>query len=77
MFGNILDPESAVSQAKARPQDYALLGYLNTRPRTTYLAQPPQPESADARLPGAPAQPASSTNTRTIRAAPGETEGMA
>ncbi|HZZ59081.1 MAG TPA: TAT-variant-translocated molybdopterin oxidoreductase [Opitutaceae bacterium] len=39
VFGNILDPNSEVSQAKARVQDYALLGYLNTRPRTTYLAR--------------------------------------
>jgi molybdopterin-containing oxidoreductase family iron-sulfur binding subunit len=39
VFGNILDPDSAVSQAKARDQDYKLLGYLNTRPRTTYLAR--------------------------------------
>ena len=39
VFGNILDPQSAVSQAKAHAQDYALLGYLNTRPRTTYLGK--------------------------------------
>jgi Fe-S-cluster-containing dehydrogenase component len=38
-FGNILDPNSQVSQAKARAQDYALLGYLNTRPRTTHAAR--------------------------------------
>jgi len=39
VFGDIADPTSAVSVAKAREQDYALLGYLNTRPRTTYLAR--------------------------------------
>jgi len=39
VFGNILDPQSAVSQAKTHAQDYALLGYLNTRPRTTYLGK--------------------------------------
>jgi len=39
VFGNLLDPKSAVSIAKSREQDYALLGYLNTRPRTTYLAR--------------------------------------
>ncbi|MEZ5414253.1 MAG: TAT-variant-translocated molybdopterin oxidoreductase [Opitutaceae bacterium] len=39
VFGNILDPESEVSKAKAREQDYALLGYLNIRPRTTYLGK--------------------------------------
>jgi len=39
VFGNILDPKSAVSEAKACSQDYALLAYLNTRPRTTYLGK--------------------------------------
>jgi molybdopterin-containing oxidoreductase family iron-sulfur binding subunit len=38
-FGNILDEHSAVSKAKAREQDYGLLAYLNTRPRTTYLGR--------------------------------------
>jgi molybdopterin-containing oxidoreductase family iron-sulfur binding subunit len=39
VFGDIADPATAVSLAKAREQDYSLLGYLNTRPRTTYLAR--------------------------------------
>ena len=49
VFGDIMDPKSAVSQAKAREQDYALLGYLNIRPRTTYLARlrNPNPKMPD------------------------------
>jgi Fe-S-cluster-containing dehydrogenase component len=46
VFGNILDENSGVSRAKARGQDYALLGYLNTRPRTTYLARLRNPTPA-------------------------------
>jgi MoCo/4Fe-4S cofactor protein with predicted Tat translocation signal len=48
-FGNILDPQSRVSQAKAREQDYAVLGYLNIRPRTTYLGKlrNPNPKMPD------------------------------
>jgi molybdopterin-containing oxidoreductase family iron-sulfur binding subunit len=53
-FGNILDEKSRVSIAKSREQDYALLGYLNIRPRTTYLGKlrNPNPKMPDyAELP--------------------------
>jgi molybdopterin-containing oxidoreductase family iron-sulfur binding subunit len=38
-FGDLRDPASEVAHAKASPRHYALLGELNTRPRTTYLAR--------------------------------------
>jgi molybdopterin-containing oxidoreductase family iron-sulfur binding subunit len=48
VFGDVNDPGSAVSRLKAEQRDYALLGELNTRPRTTYLAEVknPNPELA-------------------------------
>jgi MoCo/4Fe-4S cofactor protein with predicted Tat translocation signal len=38
-FGDLNDPASRVNARKASPLNYALLGELNTRPRTTYLGK--------------------------------------
>ena len=46
IFGNINDPDSRVTKLKAQTRNYGLLDDLNTRPRTTYLAEVrnPNPE---------------------------------
>ena len=47
-FGNINDPESAVSKLKKKDLNYALLKELNLKPRTSYIAKlrNPNPELA-------------------------------
>jgi MoCo/4Fe-4S cofactor protein with predicted Tat translocation signal len=46
VFGDMNDPASHVAQLKTEPTNYALLCELNTKPRTTYLAnvRNPNPE---------------------------------
>ncbi|HEV1993043.1 MAG TPA: TAT-variant-translocated molybdopterin oxidoreductase [Candidatus Acidoferrum sp.] len=50
VFGNANDPSSRVAKLKAQQRNYTLLGELNARPRTTYLAavRNPNPELESA-----------------------------
>lgn len=47
IFGDLNTPHSEVARLKSQPLDYPMLGELNTRPRTTYLArvQNPNPKA--------------------------------
>jgi len=46
VFGDISDPGSTVSGLKTNPRNYALLGDLLVKPRTTYLARVRNPNPA-------------------------------
>lgn len=48
-FGDVSDAETEVSRMKASDRNYSVLGYLNVRPRTTYLARlrNPNPQMPD------------------------------
>jgi MoCo/4Fe-4S cofactor protein with predicted Tat translocation signal len=54
VFGNIKDPNSAVSRAKAIDRTYEVMDYLALRARTTYLARVRNP---NPRMPDALAHP--------------------
>ena len=49
VFGDVADPESRVSRIKQQPRDYSVLGFLYTKPRTTYQARirNPNPKMPD------------------------------
>ena len=51
-FGNTLDTDSAVSKLKRDPRNYSVLGFLDVRPRVTYLARIRNPNPAIVKLEG-------------------------
>ncbi len=54
VFGDILDPDSRVAATRRNQRSYLLLGYLNTRPRTSHLIALSNP-NPDIREPITPA----------------------
>jgi hypothetical protein len=53
VFGDILDEQSKVTATRRHARSYALLGYLNTRPRTSHMVRVmnPNPRILQARDP--------------------------
>jgi molybdopterin-containing oxidoreductase family iron-sulfur binding subunit len=51
VFGDLNDPRSKVAHLKQEPLDYPMLGQLNTRPRTTFLAKVTNPNPEMETLP--------------------------
>ncbi len=58
VFGNVNDKASKVRKLKLQQRNYGVLADINTRPRTTYIAEVfnPNPELAEARIEHAPAK---------------------
>ncbi len=46
VFGDMLDPTSRIAASRANARSYELLGYLNTRPRTTHMVRVVNPNPA-------------------------------
>jgi molybdopterin-containing oxidoreductase family iron-sulfur binding subunit len=61
VFGDLSDPASKVAQVKMQSRNYNLLGELNTKPRTSYLARLRNPNPNIE--PGRPASAAGHTWT--------------
>lgn len=54
LFGDLNDPEAQVNRRKDSPLNYDMLVELNTRPRTSYLAEVKNPNAALAARQGEP-----------------------
>jgi MoCo/4Fe-4S cofactor protein with predicted Tat translocation signal len=63
-FGNIQDPEATVNKSRNDPRNYTVLGFLDNKPRVTYLARIRNPNPA---MPDTYAQPDSIRDYEKIR----------